>query len=163
MPLCKCHYHIFWMAPFLISYFFVLSFYIEIKWLIRNLATILPFKSKLSGTFQRFNAIDRSIEMLKNSWIFKNFNWNEKLYLQYQEIYRDIQTFAFKVLQECSFCASRNGAVQIFFLTQNRNMFAGKFVKSERLLAVLREHIIFSVRWVKVWKMNEVFLRETVL
>ena len=35
-------------------------FYIE-----RNLATILPFKSKLSGKFQRFNAIDGSIDMLK--------------------------------------------------------------------------------------------------
>ena len=34
----------------------------------RNLATILPVKSKFSGKFQRFNAIeDGSIEMLKNS------------------------------------------------------------------------------------------------
>ena len=31
----------------------------------RNLSTILPFKSRLSGKFQRFNAIDESIEMLK--------------------------------------------------------------------------------------------------
>ena len=38
----------------------------------KNLATILLLKSKLSGKFQRFNAIDRSIEMLKNSWILKN-------------------------------------------------------------------------------------------
>ena len=33
----------------------------------KNLAAILPFKSKLSTKFQRFNAIDKSIEMLKNS------------------------------------------------------------------------------------------------
>ena len=33
----------------------------------RNLATILPLKLKLSGKFQSFNAIDGSIEMLKNS------------------------------------------------------------------------------------------------
>ena len=32
----------------------------------RNLATILPLKSKLSGKFQSFNAIDGSIKMLKN-------------------------------------------------------------------------------------------------
>ena len=32
-----------------------------------NLATILPLKSKLSEKFQRFNATDESIEMLKNS------------------------------------------------------------------------------------------------
>ena len=31
----------------------------------RNLATILPLKSNLSGRLQSFNAIDRSIEMLK--------------------------------------------------------------------------------------------------
>ena len=33
----------------------------------RNLATILPLKSKLSGKFQRFNSTDRSIEMLKKA------------------------------------------------------------------------------------------------
>ena len=36
-------------------------------------------------------------------------------------------------------------AVQCFFLTPNKNMFAEKSVKSERFLAVLREHIIFNV------------------
>ena len=33
----------------------------------RNIDNILPLKSKLSGKFQGFNAIDGSIEMLKNS------------------------------------------------------------------------------------------------
>ena len=46
---------------------------IERKWLLRkNLATILLLKSKLSGEFQRFNAIDGSIEMLKISINMKN-------------------------------------------------------------------------------------------
>ena len=46
--------------------FFVMFFYIERNWLLmRNLVTILPLKSKLSGKYQRFNAIDRSIKMLK--------------------------------------------------------------------------------------------------
>ena len=68
-------WHTFWMAPCLICYFFVILFYIERKWLFtRKLVTILPLKSKLSRKFQRFNAIDRSIKMLKNSWIFKNIN-----------------------------------------------------------------------------------------
>ena len=40
----------------------------------RNLATISPLKSKLSKQFQRFNAIDGSIEMLKNCLISKNLN-----------------------------------------------------------------------------------------
>ena len=54
--------------------------------------------------------------------------------------------FTFKVLQECSSWASRNGAVQMFLLTQNRIMFAVKFVKSENFWAVLREHIIFNAK-----------------
>ena len=39
---------------------------------------------------------------------------------------RNIQIFAFKVFQECSSWASRNGAVQMFFLTPNsvRKVFA---------------------------------------
>ena len=41
-------------------------------------------------------------------------------------------------------------------------MFARKFVKSERFLAVLREHIILNVKWVEFRKMN-VFLSETAL
>ena len=35
----------------------------------------------------------------------------------FKEIYRIIQTFDFKLLQECSSWASRTGVVQIFFLT----------------------------------------------
>ena len=41
---------------------------------------------------------------------------------------QNIQRFAFKILQEYSSWASRNGAMQMFFLTPNRNMFAVKFV-----------------------------------
>ena len=39
----------------------------------KNVATILPLKSKSSGKFPCFNAIDRSIKMLKI------FNLNEKI------------------------------------------------------------------------------------
>ena len=53
-------------STFNLFFFFVILFHIERKWLfMRNFATILPLKSKLSGRFQSFNAIDRSIEMLK--------------------------------------------------------------------------------------------------
>ena len=50
------------MALWLICGFIVVLLYTE-----RKYATILPLKSKLSGKFQRFNAIDGSVEMLKNS------------------------------------------------------------------------------------------------
>ena len=79
---------------------------------------------------------------------------------RYTGIYRHIQAFAFKVLQVCGSWASRNDALQMFFLTPNtnRNMFAGKFVKSERFLAVLREHIVSSelrfVKWVRFFEQN---------
>ena len=72
------------------------------------------------------------------------------------EIYRNIQTFAFKVPQECSSWVSINEAMQMSFMTPNRNMSAGKFLKSERFLAALRDHIIFNVKRVEVHKMNEV-------
>ena len=70
MPYCKCH--TFWMPSWLIVILLSLEqsflFYIERKGLfIRNLATILHLKSKLFGKFQRFNAINGSIEMQKNS------------------------------------------------------------------------------------------------
>ena len=64
--------------------------------------------------------------------------WN-KNYLT--DIYRNIQTFAFQVLRECSSWASRNGAVQMFLYTLNRNKLAGKFVKRARFLFVLRKYI----------------------
>ena len=38
------------------------------------------------------------------------------------EIYRNIQTFAFQVHQECSSWVSRNGAVQIFSLHQPKTI-----------------------------------------
>ena len=34
-----------------------------------------------------------------------------------------MQTFAFHLLQECIYWASRNGAEQVFFLTPTTNMF----------------------------------------
>ena len=36
---------------------------------------------------------------------------------------------SFYVLRQYSSLSPRNGAVQIFFLTRTRNMFAGKFLK----------------------------------
>ena len=67
MPLCK------WMAPWLIYCFTVILLHIERKWLLK-FSHDSPLKSKLSGKFQGFNVIYESIEMLKNSWISKNFN-----------------------------------------------------------------------------------------
>ena len=58
MPLCK--QHIFQMPPCLI---------------LSN--EKINHKPNMYGKFQRFNAIDGSIKMLKEGWISKNFNKNE--------------------------------------------------------------------------------------
>ena len=118
----------------------------------------LPLKVQIEK-FQRFNAINGSIKMLKYRRNFQKFQLKSnilKRFFRYKqwaasrklfspipptrlkfrteknfltEIYRNVQTFAFQVLRECSSWASRNGTVQMFFLTSTRNMFAGKFVK----------------------------------
>ena len=64
-----------------------------------------------------------------------------------REINRNIQTFAFKVLQESSSWPSGNGAVQIFFLTPNRNIFAGKFVNRESFLTLLCVSVSSKLTW----------------
>ena len=80
--------------------------------------------------------------------------WNKNFL---REIYRNIQTFVFKVLQESSSWASGNGAVQMIFLTPNRNIFAGKFVNWESFLVVFWEHVISSFKRVEIRKMSEAF------
>ena len=80
--------------------------------------------------------------------------WNKNVNT---EIYKNIQTFNFKVFQECGFWASGNDPVQMLFLMPNRNMFAGKFVKSKRVLAVLREQFVVNVKLVEIREMSEVF------
>ena len=72
VPLCK--WHTFWMTPWLIYFSTLILLHIKRKRLLRrNLATIALLESKLCVKFQRFNAIDRSIEILKSNWISKNF------------------------------------------------------------------------------------------
>ena len=56
--------------------------------------------------------------------------WNKKFPT---EIKRNMQTFTFQLLWECSSWASRNGAEQMFFLTPTRNIFARKFCKVSKV------------------------------
>ena len=66
----------FWVVFSVNIYMLPYSHIVELRlvWLLkRDLATILPMKSKLSGKFQHFTAIDGSIKALKSSWISKNF------------------------------------------------------------------------------------------
>ena len=83
--------------------------------------------------------------------------WN-KYFLT--EIYRNIQAFALKVLQECSSWAARNGPVEIFCYN-TRNMFSETFVKSEKVFGCVAGAYYFHYQ-VEVWiievcKMSEIF------
>ena len=90
------------------------------------------------------------------------------------EIYRNIQTFASRkrvsvsenVLHctvswhpETASSTSRNGAVQMLFLTPDRNMFSGRFIMkgSEGVLAVLRGHVVLNVKGVEICKISKIF------
>ena len=136
-----CTWHTFWIAPCLICYFIVILFYSRRKRLFMTTwATtfydIFPLKSKLSGKFKRFNAVDEElkwwkiVEYQKTSLKMKSYQilyegqtashlkeviqprpkpppsdktlrlWNKSFLT---EIYRNIKTFAIKVLQECRF------------------------------------------------------------
>ena len=90
--------------------------------------------------------------------------WNKNFL---REVYRNIQTFAFKVLQESSSWASGNGAVQMIFLTPNRNIFAGKFVNWESFLPVFWEHGIFNLfsigfKTILIWKSSRKMNRKKI-
>ena len=148
----------------LLLYCYIIFCIVRKRILMSNLATILPLQFNFPGKFQRFNAIDGSVKMLKQnqfsklSIIIKNcktFHETQTVSRLQEiiqsspqptpiiqnittslekkiltEIYRNIQTFAFKVLQKCSSLASRNSAVQIFTLKSSRSMPAGNFLKS---------------------------------
>ena len=63
----------------------------------------------------------------------------------FREIYRNIQTFAFKELQEWDSWASINGAVQMLFLKPSRNMFAENILQSQKGFWLCCGSILFSV------------------
>ena len=67
---------------------------------------------------------------------------------RYTEIYRH---FFSKVLQDCSFRAWRNDAVQMYFLTPKRKMLAGKFVKWKRFF--MSSELRF-IKWMRFFEQN---------
>ena len=80
--------------------------------------------------------------------------WNKK---SFTDIYRHIHALSFKVFPKCSSLASRNGAIQIFFLTPNRKSFAGKFIKWKKFLVVFRGHISINVEWDEARRTSGIF------
>ena len=131
----------------------------------RNLATILPLKSKLYGKFQCFNAINGNIEMLQNSYEVQTVNHLKEIIQPYpfhilsdkislhlwnknflREIYRNIQVSAFK-----KWCSANN-----FFGTKQKHV-CSKTCEVRNIFVAFREHIIFNVKSVEVRNMTEVF------
>ena len=187
----KCHYTSDIPFEWLHCCFISILFYIEKKWLLmRNLAIVWKISVlqyycwKYRNTRKYLNFIKFQLiwKVLKHFTRLKQrvalrklFSLSlprippDKILLRLcnkhflREIYRNIHTFAFKVLQESSSWAWGNGAVKMFFLTPNRSIFAGKSLSQENFLAVLWEHIIFNFKRVEIRKMSEIFLGETVL
>ena len=79
--------------------------------------------------------------------------WNKNFF---REIYRNIQTFAFKVLQESSSWVSGNGAVQSFFSDTKQKHVCWKICKLS-FLAVFWEHIILKFQRAEIRKKSQVF------
>ena len=95
---------------------------------------------------------------LPHKSFLRHWKWNKNFLTKiYRIMNYDIMTLAFQVLRECSSWPSKNVAVQRFFMTPARNMFAGKLVKWVKFFAVLREFIFYNFEWVEVHKMSEVF------
>ena len=149
MALCNRHTN--WMSQWLTCCFMFILFHFEKKRLLmRNLATFLPLSPNCLENFSV--PIDGSIKMLKNSWIFetkqrskqraalkklfsvppdKSFLrlWN-KIFLT--GTYRNIQTFTFQLLRECSSWEAINGVVQMFFSDINEKHFCWKICKMSK-------------------------------
>ena len=114
----------------------LLRSYIERKLLLkRNLATILPLKFKLSGKFQRFNAINGSIQMLKNSPISKNFNYSVKFQTFYESQTmicqksflrlwnKSLRTEIYRNISKCFENAALECSTNVFSHTNQKNVF----------------------------------------
>ena len=106
----------------------------------------ISINTKNSKTFYEAQTANRLKKIIQSPPTYSPSNqillrlWNKN---SLTEIYRNIQTFAFNVLQECSSWAYRNGAVQMIFLTPNKNIFPGKLVESQRFLLALPQHISY--------------------
>ena len=116
---------------------------------------------KYCKTFYEVQTVSRLKEIIQPPPTRYPTRWNLTTSLEQKFSQRDIHKYTYICFEECSYWVSRNGPLQIFFLTPNRNMFAGKFVKwvykLQKFLIVFREHIIFDIRWVEVHKISEVF------
>ena len=112
MPSCK--WHTFWIAHVQFTILLPYLFYIGRKWLLmRNLVTILPLKSKLSGKFQHFNVIDESIKCWKIAGFQKiKIKSNLTTSLEQKFSYGDMQKYAdicFESTSRMQFWSVRKG------------------------------------------------------
>ena len=83
--------------------------------------------------------------------------WNK---ISLTGIYRNIQTFAFKELEECSSWASRNGAVQMFFWHQTETCLLEKFLSQKGFWLYCGSMLLSTpselrfVKWVRFFERN---------
>ena len=103
----------------------------------RNLAKSIKMKNCKTFEVQKTSRLNEIIQLRPNPPPIRS-NLNRSFLT---EIYRNKRTFAFKVLEKRSFGRQETVEYKCFFLTPNKNMFAGKvLVNPERFLAVLQQH-----------------------
>ena len=69
--------------------------------------------------------------------------WNKNVHT---EIYKNIQTFALKVLRECISCASRNGTVQMFFFFWHQPDVCRNICEVRKVFGCVAEAYFFQCR-----------------
>ena len=119
------------LFEWLLVWFVMLLSYYFILWESENLATILPLKFK------------------------SYYDPGTKVFWRiYTEIHRHLH---WKCSKNSGLGHQEMVQCKCFLWHKTDIFFAEKFVKWERFLAVLHEHIIFNVKWVEARKMSEVF------
>ena len=131
----------------------------------------IPIKMKNCKTFHEVQTASRLKEIIQSlpnltcpppQKNIKSYyvSGTETFLRRYTEIFRHIQRYTDISLQSASrmqFLGIKKWCSANVFSDIKQRKFAGKLVKWEEYLALLREHIIFSVKWVEVRKVSEGF------
>ena len=95
---------------------------------------IISIKMKNCKTSYNAQTASRLKEIIQSPSTQRLRLWNKNFLTEISEVYRHLLSKRFLGVKK--WCSSN-----VFFLTPNKNMHTEKFLKSERFLAVLWEHI----------------------
>ena len=124
----------------------------------KNLGTILSLKSKLSGKFQGFNAIDGKLRCWKIVTRSKQQAPLRKLFsLPPPPTLHLTSARKMHFLDVKKWCYANN------FSDYKQKHVCWKICKVRKVFSVLREHIVFNVKGVEVRKLSEILERNCIV